>query len=271
MNILSGGAAQGLVAACGAVQGRDRLRDRRHLRRGRRHARQAARRRAGRPADPDGGVIAELAAAIWVVPASAADIGLVETAVAVAPATRSGSAIRNLREALLAADAIFFPTQARPPASISPRCWSGWALPTRSRARLRPFPTARPQCASWRPSATADRLHAGDRDRQHAGRDPVALTAPGLDLATVYTAAVAAQADQAPQAQRLIDLLISTDQREVRTRARLSRRRVVFKRPDWHPHSKTQPVNLDSLLLVGSREDLPAGHHSIHCRGDADI
>ena len=41
----------------------------------------------------------------------------------------------------------------------------------------------------------------------------------GCDLSTMYTAAVATRAVQAPQAQDLIGLLIGADQRELRTRA----------------------------------------------------
>jgi molybdate transport system substrate-binding protein len=42
---------------------------------------------------------------------------------------------------------------------------------------------------------------------------------PGCELATMYTAAVTARAENAKQAQRLIDLLTDADQHELRVRA----------------------------------------------------
>jgi molybdate transport system substrate-binding protein len=42
---------------------------------------------------------------------------------------------------------------------------------------------------------------------------------PGCELATMYMAAVTTQAASAQEAQRLIDLLTATDQRELRSRA----------------------------------------------------
>jgi molybdate transport system substrate-binding protein len=42
---------------------------------------------------------------------------------------------------------------------------------------------------------------------------------PGCELSTVYTAAVTTRAVNARQAQALIDLLISAEQRALRTRA----------------------------------------------------
>lgn len=42
---------------------------------------------------------------------------------------------------------------------------------------------------------------------------------PGCELSTMYAAAVTTRADNARQAQRLIDLLTDADQRELRIRA----------------------------------------------------
>jgi molybdate transport system substrate-binding protein len=42
---------------------------------------------------------------------------------------------------------------------------------------------------------------------------------PGSELATMYTAAVTARAANAKPAQNLIDLLVNTNQRELRERA----------------------------------------------------
>ena len=65
----------------------------------------------------------------------------------------------------------------------------------------------------------ADRLHAIDRNHQHPGVMLSGSLPPGCELATMYTAAVAAEAANAGPAQSLIDLLTNADQRELRERA----------------------------------------------------
>ena len=174
LTILSGGAAQGLVAALAAqfkaesgceIDGtfgavgamRDKL-------------------LSGTPADLlilTRALIDELAAQGHVVPGSVANIGTVLTAVAVRsgdPSPDVGDAA-GLRAALLAADAIYFPDPKLATAGIhfakvierlghrGRRCFAHQDLSQRRHGH------ARAGCCD---RATPDRLHAGDGDPQHA-------------------------------------------------------------------------------------------------------
>ena len=129
LNILSGGAAQGLVASLApefkAQTGLDIAGEFGAV------GAMADKLRTGTKADIiilTAAIVAKLAEENWVVPASITDIGLVETAVAV----RAGDSMVRvndaaaLRDALLAADAIFLPDTAASTAGIHvamlPRC-----------------------------------------------------------------------------------------------------------------------------------------------------
>jgi molybdate transport system substrate-binding protein len=228
LNILSGGAAQGLVAslaskfkaqtglditgefgAVGAMAGK--LRD-------------------GVPADLlvlTASVIAELARENRVVATSITDVGLVETAIAV----RSGDApvsvgdAKALRAALLAADAIFVPDITASTAGIHvAKILRQLGIADEVAARLNISPNG----------ATAMRhLAASDATRpigctqsteiistsgvKLSGRLP-----PGCELSTMYTAAVASAATDPERAKDLIKLLSGADQTEFRRRAGFS-------------------------------------------------
>jgi molybdate transport system substrate-binding protein len=225
LNILSGGAAQGLVAslapkfkertgldiagefgAVGAMA--DKL-------------------RAGTPADIvvlTAALIAKLATEQRVVAASISDIGLVETAMAVRtgdPKVSVGDAAA-LRAAFLAADAIFVPDTKVSTAGIHvAKVLQQLGIADEVAARLKIYPNG----------ATAMRHLAASDATQPVGctqsteiisTEGVVLSGslpPGCELSTMYTAAVATQATAAQQAQSLIDLLIGADQRALRERA----------------------------------------------------
>jgi molybdate transport system substrate-binding protein len=225
LNILSGGAAHGLVAslapkfkaltgfgiegefgAVGAMA--DKL-------------------RAGTPADIlvlTAALIAKLAGEDLVVSASISDIGVVETAMAV----RAGDPMvvvkdaASLRAAFLAADAIFVPDTKVSTAGIHvAKVLQQLGVADQVSARLKVFPNG----------ATAMRQMAASDARRPLGctqsteiisTEGVMLSGslpPGCELSTVYTAAVTTGAVNARQAQALIDLLIGAEQRQSRTRA----------------------------------------------------
>jgi molybdate transport system substrate-binding protein len=225
INILSGGAAQGLVASLlpafktrtgcdivghfGAVGVMaDKLRE-------------------GVPTDIvilTAPLIAGLADEKLVFRSSIAAIGAVETAVAVRasdPKVSVGDA-DALRAALLASDAIFVPDTKASTAGIHvAKVLDHLGIAKEVAPRLRIYPNG----------ATAMRhLAASDASRpigctqatEILNTEAVVLSGalpPGCELKTVYTAAVAAHATKAEAAQALINLLTSPDHRELRARA----------------------------------------------------
>lgn len=223
--VLSGGAAQGLVAALaprfktetgceisgtfGAVGAmRDKL-------------------LSGAPADLlilTRVLIDELAAQGHVVAGSAADVGTVLTALAV----RSGDPVpvvadaAGLRAALLAADAIYFPDPQLATAGIHfAKVIDGLGLTAEVASRVRTFPNG----------ATAMRALAAVKGGRPIGCTQVTeilntpgveLVAPlpeGFELATVYTAGVCTQAALPQQARALAALLSADTACEARERA----------------------------------------------------
>lgn len=222
LNILSGGAAQGLVTsladkfreltgltiagdfgAVGAMA--DRLRD-------------------GAPADIlvfTSALIATLAREKLVDATSIADVGRVETAVAVRVTDASVSVhdASHLRQALLDADAIFVPDIKASTAGIHiAKVLEQLGIAGDVAGRLQIYPNG----------ATAMRHLA-----ESGARNPIGATQAteilntrgvklsgalpeGCDLATVYTAAVTSKAAHAREARILIDLLTSADQAELR-------------------------------------------------------
>jgi molybdate transport system substrate-binding protein len=166
-------------------------------------------------------LIEELAAGQHVAAASIADIGVVRTAVAVResdPVPQVGSP-RDLRAALLAADAIYSPDQTQATAGIHfAKVLDALAISDAVAARLRTFPNG----------ATAMRALAASADRQPIGCTQVTeiLATPGLtladvlpaefSLATVYTAGVTARAANAEAAGRLAAMLTSAETRHLR-------------------------------------------------------
>jgi molybdate transport system substrate-binding protein len=225
LDILSGGAAQGLVGSLAA-----KFRERTGLDISGEFGAvgaMATKLREGMPADIlvlTSALIATLADENRVVRNSIRDVGRVETALAVRDAEPLVSApdAASLRAAFLAADAIFVPDTKASTAGIHvAKVLQQLGITDEVANRLKMYPNG----------ATAMRQMA-DSD----ARKPIGCTQAteiiatrgiklsgalpkGCDLATVYTAAVATKASRAGEAQILIDLLTSADQSTLRERA----------------------------------------------------
>ena len=225
LNILSGGAAQGLVASLlPAFKERTGLDIVGHF--GAVGA-MADKLRQGVPADLvilTSALAAKLAEEKLVVRTSLAAIGAVETAIAV----RAGDAKISvgdagaLRAALLASDAIFVPDTKASTAGIHvAKVLSDLGIADEVTRRLKVYPNG----------ATAMRhLAASDATRpigctqatEIINTEGVELSGalpPGCELKTVYTAAIAERAARAEAAQTLINLLTAREQRDLRERA----------------------------------------------------
>jgi len=224
LDILSGGAAQGLVAAAapqlkaetgfdiggsfGAVGAmRDKL-------------------LAGTPADVlilTSALIADLARDGHVAAGSAADLGVVRTAIAVRagdPAPAVGDAA-GLRAALLAADAVYFPDPKLATAGIHfAKVLDQLGIRDAVADRLRPYPNG---ATAMREMAAGQGRPIGCTQVTEILNTPgVTLVAPlpkEFELATIYAAAVAARAASPDQARRLVALLSSPATRPLRDRA----------------------------------------------------
>jgi molybdate transport system substrate-binding protein len=225
LRILSGGAAQGVVAdlapifklqtgfniegefgAVGAMA--DKL-------------------RKGAPADIvvlTAAIVAQLAEENRIVPASIADIGRVETAIAVRagdpPVAIADAA--TLRDALLAADAIFVPDIGASTAGIHvAKLLRQLGIADDVAARLKIFPNG---ATAMRGLAESDALRpiGCTQSTEIISTPGVVLSGPlppGYALSTTYTAAMTRHGANARQAQSLIDLLTGPDQREAREHA----------------------------------------------------
>jgi len=225
LNILSGGAAQGLVASLApkfraltglAIEGEfgavgamaDKL-------------------RSGMAADIvvlRAKMIADLAAENLVVRASIADVGLVETALAVRegdPKVTVANATA-LRAAFLTADAIFVPDTEASTAGIHiAKVLRQLSIAGEVAARLRIFPNG---ATAMRHLAETDAVRpiGCTQSTEIISTKGVMLSGslpPGCELSTMYTAALATRAANAAPARVLIDLLRDADQRELRERA----------------------------------------------------
>jgi molybdate transport system substrate-binding protein len=225
LNILSGGAAQGLVAslapafkaqtgleitgefgAVGAMA--DKL-------------------RKGTPADIvilTAAIVAKLAEERLVVSPSIADVGLVETALAVR-ARDPQVAVRDtadLRASFLAADAIFVPDTKASTAGIHvANVLAQLGIADEVAARLRIFPNG---ATAMRELAASDaqRPIGCTQSTEIISTRGVTLSGslpPGCELATMYTAGITAEAAHASEARALIDLLIGAGQQGQRERA----------------------------------------------------
>jgi molybdate transport system substrate-binding protein len=225
LNILSGGAAQGLVAslapafkiktglditgsfgAVGAMA--DKLRQ-------------------GLPTDIvilTAALVAALAQEKLVVGASISDVGQVETALAVRESDHllSVRSEADLREALLASDAIFVPDIKVSTAGIHvAKVLAQLGIAEAVDARLKIYPNG---ATAMRHLAASDakRPVGCTQSTEIISTDGVVLSGSlpqGCELSTMYTAAVTTQAARPKQAQALIDLLIGAAARELRTRA----------------------------------------------------
>jgi molybdate transport system substrate-binding protein len=225
LNILSGGAANGLVrslaekfkgltgldiegefGAVGAMA--DKLRN-------------------GTPADIvvlTAEKIAELAREGRVIGASIADIGMVETALAVRAADPLVTAHDTpaLREVFLAADAIFVPDTEVSTAGIHvAKVLQKLGITEEVAGRLNVFPNGATAMRHLAASQAARPLGC-TQSTEIINTQGVKLSGslpPGCELSTIYTAAVATRAVHAREAQILIDLLIGADQDKLRQRA----------------------------------------------------
>jgi molybdate transport system substrate-binding protein len=225
LNILSGGAAQGLVASLAAdfkartgfdIEGEfgavgamaDKL-------------------RKGAPADIvilTTKIIAELARENLVAGASISDVGRVETAIAVRSGDPSVTAkdAASLRAALLAADAIFVPDTRASTAGIHvAKVLAQLGIADEVAARLKIYPNG---ATAMRHLAASDakRPIGCTQSTEIISTSGVVLSGslpPECELSTMYTAAVTTGAASPSQAERLIGLLTAADQRELRRRA----------------------------------------------------
>jgi molybdate transport system substrate-binding protein len=225
LRILSGGAAQGLMASLAAwfkeLTGLDIEGEFGAV------GTMADKLEAGTAADLvvlTEAVMADLVRKGLVVGDTVADIGLVETAIAVRagdPPVSVGDAA-SLREALLAADAIFVPdtrasTAGIHVASVLDRIGiAGEVAP-----RLKIFPNG---ATAMRHLAASDASAAiGCTQSTEIINTPgVALSGSlptGYELETVYSAGITSQARQVEDARRLIALLTAADSGELRARA----------------------------------------------------
>jgi molybdate transport system substrate-binding protein len=225
LNILSGGAAQGLVASLApafkAQTGFDILGEFGAV------GVMADKLRKGTAADIvilTAALLAKLAEEKLAVAASMADVGMVETALAV----RTGdpqAAVRDaadLREALLGSDAIFVPDTKASTAGIHiANVLEQLGIADKVAARLRIFPNG---ATAMRELATsqAQRPIGCTQSTEIISTKGVTLSdslPPGCELATMYTAGITVAAARPQQAQELIDVLTGASQHEQRLRA----------------------------------------------------
>lgn len=225
VNILSGGAAQGLVRGLSdvlkaqtglGIEGEfgavgimaDKL-------------------RAGTPADLvilTQALLARLAAEKMVAPSSIANVGQVETALAVRnrdpKVTVKTEA--DLRDIFRSADAIYVPdTKASTAGQHVAKILDQLGIAYEVASRLKIFPngaTAMRELAT----STAQRPIGCTQATEIIATDGIALSGslpPGCELVTMYAAGVAAQAAHPKEAAALIALLTGADHKELRQRA----------------------------------------------------
>lgn len=225
LNVLSGGAAQGLVASVApafkAQTGFDVAGEFGAV------GAMADKLRAAQPTDVvilTDALISRLVEEKLVVAATVGNVGRVETALAVRAADPlvSPKDAGTLREALLASDAIFVPDTKASTAGIHvAKVLAQLGIAEDVAGRLNIYPNG----------ATAMKHLAASGAQRPIGctqATEIICTSgvvwsgalpPGCDLATMYTAAVTAQAAAPEQARRLIDLLTAADAQALRLRA----------------------------------------------------
>jgi molybdate transport system substrate-binding protein len=225
LNILSGGAAQGLIASLGPkfreMTGFDIAGEFGAV------GAMAEQLRKGTPADIvilTAKIIADLAGENLVSKASISDVGLVETALAARASdplvTVTDAA--SLRAAFLAADAIFVPDTRASTAGIHvAKVLQQLGIAGDVAARLRIYPNG---ATAMRHLAASDAVRpiGCTQSTEIISTPGVVLSGslpPECELATMYTAAVATAAVNIRQAQGLIDLVIAPDQATLRKRA----------------------------------------------------
>ncbi len=225
LKILSGGAAQGLVAGLSpkfkAMTGLDIEGEFGAV------GAMADKLRAGMPADIvvlTAAMVAGLARENLVVSASVADIGLVETAIAVRAIDPPVSVrdIAALRNAFLAADTIFVPDTKASTAGIHvAKVLQQLGIADEVAARLKIFPNGATAMRNLAAS-TASKPIGCTQSTEIISTSGVMLSGVlprGCELSTVYTAAVTTRATNAKHAHALIALLTGMAQRDLRERA----------------------------------------------------
>lgn len=225
LNILSGGAAQGLVGNVAAKfkesTGLDITGDFGAV------GAMADKLRNGAPADIlilTSALIATLAREGLVGASSIADVGRVETALAVRDTDPlvSASDAASLRQAFLQADAIFVPDTKASTAGIHvAKVLALLDIADEVAGRLKIYPngaTAMRHMASSDATRPIGCTQATEIIATKGTKLSGALP-KGCDLATVYTAAITSKATHAREAQILIDLLTAADQGHLRERA----------------------------------------------------
>jgi molybdate transport system substrate-binding protein len=225
LNILSGGAAQGLVGSLAA-----KFKEQTGLDIGGDFGAvgaMAEKLRTGAPADLlilTSALIATLAKEGLADSASIKDVGRVETALAVRETDPLVSApdAESLRRAFLAADAIFVPDTKASTAGIHVAKILGLlGIADEVAGRLKIYPngaTAMRHMAETEAKRPIGCTQATEIVATRGIRLSGALP-KGCDLATVYTAAITTRAAHAREAQILIDLLTTTDTAAFRERA----------------------------------------------------
>ena len=225
LNILSGGAAQGLVGSLApklkALTGLDIGGEFGAV------GAMADKLRNGTPTDIiilTAALVAKLADEKLAVAASIADVGLVETALAVRsrdPQVKVTDAA-TLRAAFLAADAIFVPDTKASTAGIHvAKVLEQLGIADEVAARLKIYPNGATAMRHMAASDAAKPIGC-TQSTEIISTEGVVLSGSlpkGCDLATMYTAAVTTQAAHPREAQALIDLLIGADQQALRTAA----------------------------------------------------
>jgi molybdate transport system substrate-binding protein len=225
LNILSGGAAQGLVGSLAAKfkekTGLDIAGDFGAV------GAMADKLRAGTPTDIlvlTSALIATLEKEGLADPASIKDVGRVETALAVRSADPLVSApdAASLRAAFLSADAIFVPDTKASTAGIHvANVLTQLGIADEVESRLRIYPNG---ATAMRHMAQADaKRPVGCTQATEIIATPgIQLSGSlpkGFDLASMYTAAVTKGAAYAREAKILIELLTAADQADARERA----------------------------------------------------
>jgi molybdate transport system substrate-binding protein len=225
LNVLSGGAAQGLVGSLAA-----RLKEQTGLDIGGDFGAVGAmadKLRSGTPADIlilTSALISTLAKEGLADSASVKDVGRVETALAVREADTPVSApdAARLRSAFLAADAIFVPDTKVSTAGIHvAKVLEQLGIADEVEGRLMIYPNG---ATAMRHMAASDAKHpvGCTQATEIIATKGIRLSGAlpkGCDLATMYTAAVTKGAAHAREAQILIDLLTGRDQAPLRERA----------------------------------------------------
>jgi molybdate transport system substrate-binding protein len=225
LNILSGGAAQGLVGSLAgkfkALAGFDIGGEFGAV------GAMADKLRKGTPTDIvilTAAIVARLAEEKLVVPATISDVGLVETALAVRagdPQVRATDAA-TLRATFLAADAIFVPDTRTSTAGIHvAKVLEQLGITEEVAARLKIYPNGATAMHHMAVSGAAKSIGC-TQSTEIISTEGVVLSGSlpeGSNLATMYTAGVTTQAAHARQAQALIELLTGADQQSLRTAA----------------------------------------------------